>query len=72
MTCKCMPRGESELGSSSKAFKTSALKEGRGWLVPGHGRLSPPPPKKKKTVTILQEAGQTSTPFCTVWKFITD
>jgi len=43
MTCKCRPRGESEVGSSSKAFEFSAMKEGRGRLAPGHCRLSPPP-----------------------------
>jgi hypothetical protein len=41
MTRSCRPRGEAEVGYSSKAFETSALKEGRGWLAPGHGRLSP-------------------------------
>lgn len=68
MTCNCRPRGELEVGLSSKAFETSAPKEGRRCLAPGHGRLSP----RKNTVTILQEAGQASTPFCTVWKFSPD
>jgi len=65
MTCKFRPRGDSEVSSSSKAFETSALKEERECLAPDHGRLSP----RNKTVTIVQEAGQASTPFCAVWRF---